>query len=395
MKILFVHNEYQYKGGEDTVLEMESSLLQQKGHAVKTLLFSNMAITSFTAKIRMGFQSLYNAGSALQLKEAIANFQPDVIHVHNLFFQASPSILYCAQRMNIPVVMTVHNYRFICANALLLRDNHVCELCIQKKFPVSGIRYKCYRSSAIESALVTGITGAHKLLHTWNKKIHTLIALSSFMKEKLVHSSLHFPADKIVIKPNFVHDPGHLQVPRDNYFLFVGRLASEKGIHALLECFKSRPQHQLVIAGDGPLKELVMETARTVPGITYVGQQPKEKVRELMQKARALIFPSIWYEGLPLTIIEAFATGTPVIAAKLGAMAEMVRDGENGFHFIPGDAADLANVLENFGNLSFHHPVYENARQTWQQLYSPDAHYESIMQIYENAIRNRQQAGVK
>lgn len=389
LKVLFIHNEYQFKGGEDAVLEMEKSLLESKGHQVRTLLFTNTVIDQFTGKLKAGLQSLYNFSAARQLRETIIRFKPDIIHVHNLFFQASPSVLYLAGKMKIPVVMTVHNYRLICANALLLRNNHVCELCTQKVLPLSGIKYKCYRDSGVESALVTAITGLHKIMGTWTKKIDRLIVLSEFMKEKLMHSSLHFPANRTVVIPNFIDDVQGEPLPRDNYFLFVGRLSKEKGIQTLLDCFSKTAHQQLIIAGEGPEKERVLAAARENPGISYAGQQPKEKVLHLMKKSKALIFPSIWYEGLPMTIIEAFATGTPVIASELGSMAEMIRDGYNGFHFVPGNAGDLENKLDHFSNGQPGSSLYTNARQTYLDYYQPDVHYDAILGIYEKAIADR------
>ncbi len=390
MKVLFIHNEYQFKGGEDTVLELEKDLLEKKGHEVHVLKFSNSTINSFTARVRTGLQSFYNRDAARQLTEAVNSFRPDIIHVHNLFFKASPSILYRAKKLGIPVVMTIHNYRLICANALLLRNNKICELCIQKKFPLSGVRYKCYRSSAIESALVTGITGFHKLLGTWRKNIDSLIVLSTFMKDKLLHSSLQFPAQDIVVKPNFVPDIYDGPSPRDNYFLFVGRLSREKGIDTLLDCFSGSNSARLIIAGDGPEKERVMAAASLDPAISYIGQQPKENIIALMKKSKALIFPSIWYEGMPMTIIESLATGTPVIASGLGAMTEMVRDGYNGFLFPAGNAKELQKRIQFFSTIETDDQyLYKNARQSYLDNYQPEVHYASILKIYENALANR------
>ena len=387
MRILFIHNAYQYRGGEDTVLDLESGLLESKGHTVSVLKFNNEHIKSFGSKLKAGIRSFYNKQSAKQLNEVISHFKPDIIHVHNLFFQASPSVLFVASRLRIPVVMTIHNYRLICSNALLLRNNQVCELCTQKKLPLSGIKYKCYRSSAVETGLVTGITGIHKLLHTWTNKIQKVIVLSEFMKSKLSDRSLSFRPEQLVVKPNFLPDVRVDEVRRKAYFLYVGRLSVEKGINTLLKSFAGLPDQQLVIVGDGPEKEQVLAAVRECSWISYAGAQPREKVLEMMAACTALIFPSIWYEGMPLTIIESLATGTPVITSGLGVMAEMIRDGYNGYHFNPGNADDLKEKIKKFSTIhSDRFYLYKNARNAYLDYYQPDVHYASIMKIYQNAL---------
>ena len=387
MKILFIHNRYQYRGGEDTTLEMESALLLSKGHEVKILEFNNDQLSSIFSKITGGLRAVYNSQSASIVEKEISNYNPDIIHVHNLFFTASPSVLYKARQMKIPVVMTVQNYRLMCANALLLRDQQICELCINKVLPLAGVKYKCYRSSYIESALVTGITGIHKLLSSWEKKVNTYIVPSEFLKNKLNNTFLKLPKSKVVVKPNFVKDIPAEKTNREDFFLFIGRLSTEKGITTLLKCFTTTPSLKLVIAGDGPDKDTVLSYTRTASNITYLGQQPKEKVLELMRKCKALLFPSIWYEGLPLTIIEAFATGTPVIASNLGAMTEMIQNEYNGFYFSPGNVDELRNkILYLADNVERYEHLYSNARATYLKKYHPDVHYTSIMRIYQMAI---------
>jgi len=291
----------------------------------------------------------------------------------------------------VPVVMTIHNFRLICANALLLRDNHVCELCTQKKFPLQGIKYKCYRSSAIESALVTTITGIHKMLHTWQNKIDTLIFLSQFMKEKLLHSSLRPAEEKMTVKANFTADVYAGEVARDDFFLFAGRLSKEKGIDILLQPFLNDTSIRLVIAGGGPEEERIKTLVKDAPNIALIGAQDRQNILSLMQRCRALIFPSIWYEGQPLTILEALSTGTPVIASRLGAMSELIEDGMNGYLFTAGDTGALQQCLEKFRNdTQERRSLYANARQAYLDRYTPNIHYNSILDIYNRAIKARQ-----
>ena len=386
MKILFIHNRYKQDGGEDVVVELETSILSEKGHEVKTLLFDNRSINSGISKIIAAIRSVYNFSSAKKVSKIINEFKPDIIHVHNLFFISSPSVLYAAGKKKIPVILTLHNYRLICANAILLRNNRPCELCISKKFPISGTRYKCYRNSSIESAAVTAITGLHKLYNTWKNKIYTYITLTEFSKSKFLHSSLQVPEHKMITKPNFVPDPGESNNPREDFFLFAGRIIKEKGVHVLIKAFAEMPESKIIIIGDGPEKESLQKEFQSSQNILFTGYLGKQKVNEYMNRCKALVCPSIWWEGAPLTVIEAFATGTPVIASRLEPMAESVSDGFNGLLFTAGDADDLKRKIKLFNtetnNNSF---LYKNARQTYLEKFSPDIHYDAILKIYQLA----------
>lgn len=369
-------------------VELETAALVKRGHEVKTVFFDNIYIGGFFSKIATGFRSIYNFSSAKKISRVIFQFKPDVIHIHNLFFIASPSVIYAANRHKIPVILTLHNYRLICANALLLRNNEPCELCTQKKIPLAGIKYKCYRNSAAESALVTAITGIHKLRNTWKNKVSAYITLNEFSRSKLFHSSLRLPEHKMITKPNFVPDPGEGSRVRENFFLFAGRIAKEKGVHVLATAFASMPGYKIIIAGDGPERTFLQEKFSSYPNICFTGQMEKKQLSEYMKKCKAFICPSIWYEGAPLTIIEAFATGTPVVASRLGSMAETIVDGFNGLHFTPGDADDLCKKIELFLKETEQHSMfYKNARQTYLEKYHEDIHYKNVLKIYEDVIK--------
>jgi len=388
VKILFIHNKYKQFGGEDVAVEMETSILIEKGHAVRTVFFDNMPIRGSLSKIKSAFQSVYNFSSARKISKIILEFKPDIIHIHNLFFIASPSVLYAASKHKIPVVLTLHNYRLICSNALLVRKNQVCELCIHKKFPMYGIKYKCYKNSAIETALVTFITGIHKSISTWKQKVTTYIVSNEFSRSRLLNSSLQLPADKIVAKSNFVADPGEgLASDREDFFLFAGRIAKEKGVHVLLEAFARLPDRKIIIIGDGPEKEFLQNEFGSYNNIHFSGQLDRTAVLETMKKCKAFICPSIWYEVTPFTNFEAFATGTPVIASRLGSMIDTIRDGYDGLHFTAGDANDLRQKVELFiQQTEKNSDYYRNARRSYLETYQPDVHYRAIMKIYENAI---------
>ncbi|MBC7851708.1 MAG: glycosyltransferase [Chitinophagaceae bacterium] len=382
MRILIVHNKYQHAGGEDVAVALQQKLLQQKGHEVKVLFFDNKQLSS--NKISAAFKSIYNRAAEQELAGVVKEFNPDIVHVHNFFFAASPSIFIACKKMSIPVVITIHNYRLACANALFLRNNSPCELCRNQLFGLSGIRYKCYRNSATESALVTSITAIHKIAGTWKNKINRFIFLTEFAKEKLLNSSLSIANPQATVIPNFTTDVGPGNTPREQYYLFVGRLVPEKGLSSMLEAFKKTGLH-LRIAGDGPDKETMQQQHEVYPNIMFMGNLSKDQVSESMKNAKALIFPSLWYEGLPYTIIESLSAGTPVIASKLGAMQELITDGYNGFHFEAGNAVALAECIMRFehGNTG---PLYVNARRSYVEHFHPDIHYQQLQNLYSQVI---------
>lgn len=394
MKILFIHTRYLHSsGGEDTTVEAESNLMRSKGHDVSLHIFDNANMQSGIAgKFKAGLSGIYNRSSAKKVENIIRGFKPDVVHVHNFFFAASPSILGAIHKSGIPVIVTIQNYRLICANALLLRDNKVCELCISHDFPWYGVKYKCYHHSAIQSAAVGLIAALHKRIGTWKHSVDIYITPSAFTRDKLVHSSFGVSADKIQVKRNFIDDPGTGNpAMRKNYFLFVGRLSAEKGVHVLLEAWRGLPNEQLIIAGDGPERHDLVSKYGSLTNIQFVGHKNRSEVLELMKNCRALVFPSIWYEGLPLTIVEALATGTPVIGSAIGAVSEMISHGHNGVLFEAGQAQGLNQSIGLFNTwVSGNTSLYENARDSYLQNYHPEKCYSASMRIYEEAIKSRQ-----
>ncbi|HET9056527.1 MAG TPA: glycosyltransferase family 4 protein [Chitinophagaceae bacterium] len=386
MKILFIHNQYQKEGGEDLAVELESKLLTEKGHITKVLLFNNNEIDSRWNKIRFGLQSIYNIYSFKKIALVIKAFNPDVIHVHNIFFRISPSVFFLAKALKIPIVLTLHNYRLICCNALLLRNDSICELCIKKKFPLEGVKYKCYRSSIIDSAVTTTITSIHKLIGTWRNKVDKYISLTEFSRKIILSSSLRINPEKVTVKANFVSDFGEGIWPREDFFLFVGRISPEKGVSLLLDAFSLLPEKKLILIGEGPDKDRLYNKYKNFTNVTFLGKQLKSEVIAYMKRSRALIFPSIWYEGLPFTIIEAFSTGTPVIATKLGAMNELINNDYNGFHFENGNVNDLKECLIKFEAQYSQRRLYINSRDTYLRQYHPDIQYQNILKIYNEVI---------
>jgi glycosyltransferase involved in cell wall biosynthesis len=229
---------------------------------------------------------------------------------------------------------------------------------------------------------------AHRLVKTWQKKVSRYIALTEFARQKFMAGGL--PAEKIAVKPNFLADNieylPHTGNPKKGA-LFVGRLSEEKGLRTLLQAFRQLPEVPLTIAGDGPLRQMVEAEVLRGANIRYTGRLNKEEIMALMRQSAFLIFPSQWYEGFPMTIVESFANGLPVIASRLGSMAEIISDGKTGLLFTPGDAADMVRKVK----WAYEHPeemaqMGRNARREYEQKYTAERNYQMLVKIYEQAI---------
>ncbi|GIV05864.1 MAG: glycosyl transferase family 1 [Fimbriimonadales bacterium] len=388
MRVAVLHNYYQRSGGEDTVFHSEVELLRSRGHEVLEYTVSNESLRDMSLW-RATRQTIWNPESYRKLRLWFEEHRPDVAHFHNIAYVLSPSAYQAAFDCGVAVVQTLHNYRLICLGGLLLRNGKPCELCVGRSFPYYGLLYGCYRGSR-SATLVRGLMLLNqKRLHLWERAI--FVALTEFAREKFIQGGL--PADKVVVKPNFVSpDPGE-GAHQGNYALFVGRLTKEKGIEVMLQAWAAMPPSiPLKIVGDGPLAEHVQQAVAQHPHIEWLGHQPHEKVLQLMQEARLLVFPSICYENMSLSLVEAMATGLPAIASGHGSMASMIRHGETGWLFEPGNPEALRRqVQEVWNSPEALRRVGQNARAEYLQNYTPERNYEQLIAIYERAIQMRKE----
>jgi glycosyltransferase involved in cell wall biosynthesis len=312
-----------------------------------------------------------------------------VIHAHNTFPLISPSLYWAAEHAGVPVVQTLHNFRLMCLNALFLREGRVCEDCLGRS-PWRGVLRKCYRESFAQSAVLAGMLTLHRGLGTYRHKVARYIALNDFCRQKFIEGGL--PAERIVVKPNFVDwvevRPHPSPLPegegKRQGVLFVGRLSVEKGVEALAKAVVLLPDIQLRVAGDGPQACLL----EGIKGITRLGSLSGEAVRREMNGSMALVVPSIWYENFPRTIVEAFACGLPVIASRIGALADLVKDGETGLLFEPGSPRDLADKMAwVLGHPEQMAEMGRKARAQYEVEFSADVNYRLLMGIYEGVLR--------
>jgi glycosyltransferase involved in cell wall biosynthesis len=394
MKILMLHNRYQHRAGEDQVHDAKRNLLVSKGEDVQEVILDNAQIRSGSALL-VGIETSWSRSGYDRILNAINSWRPDILDVDNFFPLASPSIYYAAWRSGVPVVQTLHNYRLLCPGATLFRDNRVCEDCVGKKVPWRGVVHGCYRNSRPATLAVAAMLTLHNSLATWNKKITLFVALTDFCRRQFITGGL--PPRKIVVRPNFVpHDMG-IGAGDGNFVLFVGRLSADKGITLLMEAWKLASDApglgRLIIAGDGPERTAVRQAAETSSSIEYLGQRPGPEILELMGHARALVFPSLWYEGMPSVITEALSRGTPVVSNRIGSMTEMIQNGTTGWLVEPGDRDALAGAMLS----ALRNPetrMRAAAREEFETNYTAERSYDLTMRTFQQAIDlNKQREG--
>lgn len=403
VKILMAHNYYQQRGGEAEVFEAEQRLLAGAGHQVVAFTRHSEEIQAYgpAGRARLALDTFWSRTTYRDVAELIAREAPDVAHFTNTFPLISPSAYDACRAAGVAVVQSLHNYRLLCPAATLWRDGAACEECLDHSLE-RGVRHACYRNSRPATAVLAGMLAFHRRRGTWAERVDRYVALSEFARAKFVAGGM--PPDRIAVKPNFVEpdpDTGAQAPSRDptaaGYALFAGRLAREKGVHTLLDAWRRLSQPvSLRIAGDGPLRD---ELARRIERedlreVELLGALPRDRLLDTLRGARLLVFPSEWYEGMPMAILEAFACRVPVLASRLGSMQEMIEDERTGLLFAPGDARDLADRVawacchrEEVAALA------DAARGVYEARYTAAANLPRLLAIYREAIEQRLNAG--
>ncbi|MDE5107810.1 MAG: glycosyltransferase [Trichodesmium sp. St17_bin3_1_1] len=388
MRILSIHNRYLIRGGEDQSRELEEKLLQEQGNQVDIYEENNNRVAEI-GKVRVAIRTVWSTESYQIVRQKLTENSYNIVHVQNFFPLISPSVYYAANKQGVPIIQTLRNYRLLCANSYFFRDQKVCEDCLGKIIPWPGVVHGCYRDSKLGSLVVVTMQTLHRAISTWKKMVNLYITLTDFTRQKFIQAGL--PADKIVVKPNFVYpDPG-MGEGNGNYAIFIGRLSPEKGLDTLLAAWQLLGgKIPLKIIGDGPLSNQVREAVTKLPYVKWLGRLPIQEVYTLIGEAKFLIFPSQWYETFGRVAIEAFAKGTPVIASNLGNMSSMIESGRTGFHFSPGDPNDLVALVE----YALTHPeklrkMRFEARSEFEAKYTAQQNYHKLMDIYKLAIASK------
>jgi glycosyltransferase involved in cell wall biosynthesis len=387
MKIALVHCYYLQRGGEDGVFEQERKMLETSNQ-VCSFVHSNQPGWKGLLQFLLSIHNPFIAG---KFRAFLVQELPDLVHIHNWHFATGPVLIQVAQKRNIPVVITLHNYRLLCPSATLVHQGKLFTSSVNVAFPWQAVSKRVYRGSILLTFWMAFLVRWNKWVGTW-QKVTRFIALTPFAREIHLNSYLSLQNPQLVVKSNFVVDRGFEVENRGSHFLFVGRLTEEKGIMTLLEACRLSAL-QLTIIGDGPLRKQVEEMCAASPHLTYLGPKSNPEIIEHMKTCTALIFPSIWYEGMPLTILEAFSCGTPVIASRLGAMKDMISNEFNGMHFEAGNAIDLSQKLISWQARSADEitVICNNARKTYEEYYAPEINEKELLAIYASAISDNRE----
>jgi glycosyltransferase involved in cell wall biosynthesis len=398
VKVLVAHTRYRQRGGEETVVDAECALLEQAGIDVVRHERDNEELGEMSRR-RAAADTIWSSRARRELQDVVAHHEPDVVHFHNTFPLMSPAAYGAARASGAAVVQTLHNYRLVCPNALLLRDDRPCTTCVGKRVAWAGVRHACYHDSRAQSGVIAAMLAFHHARRTFRTEVDAFIALTDFGKDIMVRGG--FPGERIHVKPNFLRrdmemsGSSDVALPERPYVLFVGRLAREKGIDLLAAAWRSvaatNPDAHLVVVGDGPYADVVHELAQEHPrAVTLTGALPPHQVAAYMRGAQALVMTSTWYETFGMTAIESFAAGRPVIAPGHGAIGSIVDPGVTGWHYAPGDAHELAQViLEVFGDFQQAGLRGMAAADCFHAEYTAEANLPALLDVYQTAIERR------
>jgi len=397
MKILIVHNLYGdgAPSGENFVYHEELRLLRSKNHQVHCHEINNSDLvqSNLPKKLLAGISWVFNLSALLKFYFLVNKVKPDVIHVHNLFPKYSPSILYRPKKY--PLIMTLHNYRLICPSAQLRVGASVCLQCIEEKYFFPSLRNKCFRGSWLMTFPLMLSSNIHKLLDTWNKRVDRFIALTEFQKSMMVAGGIN--GEKISVRPNYftgtpkLH-PFHL---RSHEVAFVGRISEEKGVNMLCEVWeklgKSAPI--LNVVGSGPDYIRLREQYSRCSNIKFHGKLDQDSCFRILSRSKFMIVPSLWFEGFPMVIREAFAHGVPVVASNIGSLNEIISRG-GGVTFEAANPESLSMTIKNLMNDDTRlNALSQEAHDRYVTEFSVEINYKKLIEIYDMAITGASSSG--
>lgn len=383
-KVLIVHNYYQIPGGEDRVVSNEKQLLQANGHNVILYSRHNNEIKDIPLllKLMLPFCMIFNPRTYRDVRKLIQNEKIDIVHVHNTLNLISPSVYYAAFRCKVPVVQTIHNFRFLCPGATFYCNGHICEDCLDNGLKCA-IQNACYRNSKTQTFVCVISLWIHRLLGTYKKLNY--ICLTKFNKKKLLKLP-QIQGKKVFVKPNFVEQLQEINpYSKREGVIYAGRLDEQKGIKILFDAWKLMGENapKLTVCGTGPEEKWCRRYKEkySLENIDIIGFVPNEAVRQYIAKSKALILPTQWYEGFPMSMVEAFSVGTPVIGSKIGNVGDLIEDGVNGWRFDHNSSKSLAIMVKNISD------IVESTYQCYLNKYTAEINYKLLSNIYKEACR--------
>ncbi len=383
--ILIVHNYYQIPGGEDTVVANEKKMLEEHGHKVILYSRNNAELKQMSKfqKLFLPITTVFNPRTYKEIKKLIKIEDIEIVHVHNTLNLISPAVYYAARAMKVPVVQTVHNFRLLCPGATFYRDGHICEDCVSKGL-MCAVKHNCYRNSKLQTLACVISTKIHRMTGIYGRINY--ICLTEFNKEKLLQLK-QIKTDRVFVKPNFVEAPTDEIISynkREDQFIFAGRLDKLKGIDILCDAWKQMgaTAPKLIVCGTGPMEEWCRRFLEDNPkcNIELRGFVPNKEAKKLIANSKALILPTQWYEGFPMTIVEAYSVGTPVIGSDIGNVGDLIEEGAGGLKFNCRDSKSLINAVNLLSqNLLDGHEISD----FYSKHYSSEANYNMIIKIYQ------------
>jgi glycosyltransferase involved in cell wall biosynthesis len=394
VKILLCHNYYQQPGGESEVFENEARGLAQMGEDVIVYARRNTDLADMSTLQKIGVViSAYSSRQTLQeVMHLVAKEKPEVALVQNVFPLLTPSLYVALAEAGVPIIQAVYNYRFICPSAELYTEGEICERCVPGNTG-HAVVHRCYRGSYFESAWYASIIGIHRALGTFSHKINSFMVPDKFLGAKLTEGGI--PASKIWYNPNPVFLQEYQARPiHQGYILFVGRLVAQKGILTLLKAMESTHEpSKLVIVGQGELLDEVrgrISQGGLSQRVTLLGPVWGAELNELIAQSAAVIIPSEWYDNLPMMLCKANALGKPVIASRINGIPEYITHGETGYLFEPGNAVELANLINKVLSLSpsEYRQFSESARAFAEDVLDYTNHYRNLIEKIQ-ILRNR------
>ena len=379
MRILIVHSRYLSgpSSGENRVVDDEARLLSDAGHDVHVWQPEPHA-DGAADLLRLGAGSVWSRTAAASVRSVIRRERVAVIHCHNLFPLLSPAVIRAAHQEGVPVVVTLHNYRLLCLPATLLREGRVCEDCVGR-VPWPGIVHRCYRGSLLGSGALAASLTLHDRLDTFDR-VALFLAVAEFVRNKHIEGGL--TADRIRVKSNFAWPAPRREGP-GGYYLFLGRIAPEKGLATVLEAWRDAPG-ELLVVGDGPDANRSRRAAP--PGVRFHGPVTADEVPSILAGARALVLPSLWYEAQPRVILEAYAAGVPVVASRIGGLEELVEHDATGLLVDPSDVGAWASAIRTLADDATCARLGGGAYERWGDLYGPDRALRDLEDAYAAAI---------
>lgn len=393
LNIMIVHNYYKQYGGEDKAVEDQVRMFSDKGHNVLLYSRHNTSIEN-ESRFKIVKNAYWSKDTVRDVSDTIKKFKPDIAHIHNIYPLISPSIYQVLSAWEVPIVQTVHNYRFVCPNGKMFNKGRICTKCLDRGSYYQCGFNKCYRNSTIQSFWYANVISSAFNTGLF-KKIDKFIVLNDFMKKVMLQKG--FDLLKISVIPNFTF-PGSAcpSFAKEDYILYLGRLSEEKGIITLLKALQSINCIKLKIAGEGELKEEILQfcTVNNMKNVEILGYLDGIMKDKLISCARAVIAPSEWFEPFGLSVIEGFALGTPAVVSNTGGLRHLVDDYINGIKFQPGNVEDLRHCIEYlFESDKMVSDMPRRAYEAYVARYSPDAYYVNMMEIYKEVIYGKRQGG--